>query len=80
MIKTIIRKHPQGTLWGCSLVSITVSHHSIIFLNLCKGGENSEKRETQWMLLCIAGGRSAPPKNEVAGIAGIYKQRVVSDS
>ena len=22
------------------------------------------------MLLCIAGGRSAPPKNEVAGIAG----------
>ena len=25
-------------------------------------------------------GRSAPPKNEVAGIAGIYKQRVVSDS
>ena len=28
------------------------------------------KRETQWMFLCIAGGRSAPPKNEVAGIAG----------
>ena len=23
-----------------------------------------------WMLLCIAGGRSAPFKNEVAGIAG----------
>ena len=28
------------------------------------------------MLLCIAGGHSASPKNEVAGIAGIY---VVSD-
>ena len=34
------------------------------------------------MLLCIAGALRAPPKNEVARIAGywLYKQRVVSDS
>ena len=28
------------------------------------------RRETHWMLLCIAGVLRAPPKNEVAGIAG----------
>ena len=37
-------------------------------------------RETHWMLLCIDVSLRAPPKNEVVGIAGIYKQRVVSDS
>ena len=51
------------------------------FFGKSKGGENSESERHIgcWMLLCIAGGRSASPKKRGSWDCWLYKQRVVSD-